>query len=54
MVILLLVVLFSAIANVFLQIQGQDALRQAVDFQGEYEDLIKMQVSIIECQSCVR
>lgn len=52
--VILLLVLFSAIDNELLQTQDQGTLGQAVDFQGECGDLIKMQVSIIECQSSVR
>ena len=53
-VILLLLVLLSAVVSVLLQTQSQGALGQAVDFQGECGDLVKMQVSITECQSSVR
>lgn len=50
-IVLLLTLLFAGV-NVLLQAQG--ALGQAVDFQGEYGDLVKMQVSILECQSSVQ
>lgn len=50
-IVLLLTLLFAGV-NVLLQAQG--ALGQAVDFQGEYGDLVKMQVTILECQSSVQ
>lgn len=53
-VILLLPVLFSAIVNVPLHTQGPDALGQAVDFQGECGDLIKIRVSVMKCHAPVR
>lgn len=40
--------------SVCLETQGQGALAQAVDFQGECGDLMKMQMSIIECQLSVQ
>lgn len=52
-IVLLLILLFAGV-NVLLQAQSQGALGQAVDFQGEYGDLVKMQVSILECQSSVQ
>lgn len=51
MAISLLLVLCSALLNVLLQTQGQGALGQTVDFQGECRDSIKTQVSVIERQS---
>lgn len=50
MAISLLLVLCSALLNMLVQTQGQGALGQTVDFQGECRDSLETQVSIIERQ----